>query len=107
MANLVLALGVLWWMLCGAVITLAIVALRGKRLYEKHELYAPYAERLGKPCWMYDRRAKGVRKFRVVAVSHKGAISVRRWDDESGHGAFWVPSGKVAERVRFKGGDAL
>lgn len=66
--------------------------------------YAPHAEMLGKPCWMRDRRDGRVRKFRVVAVSRKGAINVRRWDDESGRGAFWVPSGQVERSVRFEEG---
>lgn len=103
MGWLVTVLGILWWMLCGAAIALAIMVLHGKRTYERQELFAPYAVLLGKACWIIDKHTGEYERFRIVAVSHKGAINVRRWDDDSGRGAFWVPAYKVAERVRFEG----
>ena len=58
---------------------------------------------LGMPCWIRNpyRKGKRWRKYRVVAVSHKGGIAVRKWDDESGHHAFWIDKERVPERVRF------
>lgn len=57
---------------------------------------APHAELLGRACWMDGA------KYRVVAVSHKGAVAIRRWDDASGGHAFWVNAAEVARgRVRF------
>jgi hypothetical protein len=103
MAWLVTAIGILWWMLCGAAITLAVMVWHGKRTYERQELFAPYAVLLGKACWIEDKFTGRREKFRIVAVSHKGAINVRRWDNDSGKGAFWVPANKVKERVRFEG----
>lgn len=93
-----------WWMLVGAGIALGATIWHGKRAFERHEHFAPYAERLGKACWIVDRMTGEEAMYRVVAVSHKGAVNIRPWADESGKGAFWVPSDKVAERVRFEGG---
>jgi len=52
--------------------------------------YAKYAWMLGAPCWMVVNG--DFEKFRVVAVSHKGAVAIRGWDDESGKRAKWVPA---------------
>ena len=62
--------------------------------------YAPYAELLGKPCWINE--GGDYSKFRVVAVSHKGAVAIRRWDDTSGRGAKWFRAKDVRKgRIRF------
>ncbi|MBQ3301589.1 MAG: hypothetical protein IJH04_05550, partial [Eggerthellaceae bacterium] len=76
----------------------------GKRLFDKHELFAPYAERLGKACFVFNPNTCETKKYRVVAMSHKGAISIRRWDDGSGKHAFWVRKKDVAKNVRFTEG---
>lgn len=57
---------------------------------------------LGAPCWMRGgRKGKRWLKYRVVAVSHKGGVAVRRWEDESGQGAVWVDKSEVPGRVLF------
>lgn len=48
-----------------------------------------HAWKLGRKCWLrthYDRWIP----CRVVGVSHKGALNLREWDDDSGRNAFWV-----------------
>ena len=110
-------LAILFWMGIGAVIALLYVAVLLKRkgpfITEEdfqsrlRESYAPYSELLAKPCWVKcgsgdDEEWK---KHRIVAVSHKGAINVRPWDDESGRRAFWIQKHKVAKMVEFDEGD--
>ena len=101
MGTLAVMAAILWWMLCGSALTLAVMVFRGKRLYESQGMYAKYAERLGKECLVKGRDGEW-KMYRVVAVSHKGAVNVRKWDDDSAK-AFWVPANKVDENVRFKG----
>ncbi|WP_165170645.1 hypothetical protein [Adlercreutzia sp. ZJ242] len=101
-------LAALIWAGLGAVVVLAVWALR-ERKRQKHEpTCAAYAELLGKPCWMKrSRKAKRYVKYRIVAVSHKGSINIREWDDDSGKGAFWVNKDCVSGRVKFSEPNAL
>ena len=39
--------------------------------------------------------------YRVVAVSHKGALNLRHADDNSGKHAFWVSKDDVPYEIRF------
>ena len=78
---------------------LVVALLWRKDLNERTE----FGGRLGRPCWMKNRYRKGKRwlNYRVVAVSHKGGIAVRKWDDLSGHGAVWIDKTQVPTQVRF------
>ena len=84
-------LAILIWMGLGATIgigSMALLTVAG----EDEPGYAPYAWMLGKPCWA---NVNGdYYKYRVVAVSHKGAVAIRDWDDDSAK-AFWVNKQKV------------
>lgn len=93
MGELFTALAILIWVGLGAAVVLAAWMLvergRGKREVE----YAPYAELLGKKCWLdFNHEWE---PYRIVAVSHKGNINVRSWDDTSGKHAFWVTRKQV------------
>lgn len=93
-------LAIFIWVGLGAVIVLAAwMVVEHKR--EKARIdYAPFAELLGKPCWMNE--GGDYSKFRVVAVSHKGSVAVRRWDDDSGKHAKWVRRSQVEKGcIRF------
>jgi hypothetical protein len=81
-------LAVFVWMALGAAIVLAFWALSERRRAGQAPEYAPYAELLGKPCWVNEGGEYS--KFRIVAVSHKGAMAIRRWEDTSGKGAKWL-----------------
>ena len=102
MGTLAVMAAILWWMLCGSAITLAVMIRHGKRTHERHELFAPYAVLLGKACWIEDKFTGKREKFRIVAVSHKGSINVRRWDDDDAK-AFWISKHDVSKRVKFEG----
>ena len=98
--KMAVAAGILWWMLCGSAVTLGIMAWRGRKIHESASEAGenPFGAWLGKPCWIRDGGAW--RRFRVVAVSHKGAVNVRPWDDD-GARAFWVHARDVPGRVRI------
>ena len=102
MSRLFTALAIFIWVGLGAAIVLFAWMLSERRRMRDEPSYAPHAELLGKPCWIVE--GGDYSKFRVVAVSHKGAISIRRWDDGSGKHAFWVRKKDVAKRVRFTEG---
>ena len=55
---------------------------------------------LGRTCWL--RTPDGWRKHRVVAVSHKGALCIRAWENRTGTAAYWVGHERVRELVRFR-----
>ena len=120
MEQLMVALGITCWVLLGAVIAASVTfAIMSRKLVREVEfarelayvngyIQGSYARGnfgawLGMPCWMDDRRGNPI-KYRIVAVSHKGAISIRRWDDGSGKHAFWVRKKDVAKNVRFTEG---
>lgn len=85
---------------------MAAIALRHKRERTQHEPDG-YGTWLGRPCWMWGRtwskqgKVYDWVKYRVVAVSHKGGIAIRRWDDDSGRHAFWVDKDLVPQMVRW------
>lgn len=89
---------ILFWVGLGATVVLVIWLICEIRREVNLE-YSPYAEWLGKPCWL--NICGDYAKHRIVAVSHKGAISVREWDDYSGKHAFWIKKQDVPELVKF------
>lgn len=95
MNNLFTALAILIWMGLGAAIGMAATAFCIVGKDDEPSIYAPHAELLGKPCWLNE--GGDYSKFRIVAVSHKGSIAIRRWDDDSGRHAKWIPHGQIAK----------
>lgn len=68
----------------------------------------------GRPCLLGDKVWLGGREMRVVAVSHKGKVSLRDWDKAGGDGARWHAAGEVShrepdamDRLRLSVDDAL
>lgn len=103
MEDLFVWLAIFIWVALGALIVLAAWSFvewrrrkRGQFEIPRGE-YAPYAELLGKPCWLNDKK----NRHRVVAVSHKGAVCVRDEAETGGEHGFWVPAKRVPKRVRF------
>lgn len=99
MNNILTAIAILFWMGIGAAIGISAMAFLvvGKM---DDDLLCPYGKVLGMPCWV---NVNGdYVKYRVVAVSHKGAVAIRKWDDDSGKHAKWVPKNKVKQGcIRF------
>ena len=87
MSNVWTALAILFWMGVGAAVAVGAMGVLVASRDDGPD-YAPYAWMLGKPCWMVVNG--DFEKFRVVAVSHKGAVAIRRWDDDSGKHAKWI-----------------
>ena len=87
MSNLWTGLAILIWTGLGAAIGVGAMAVLTVARGDEPE-YAPYAHLLGMPCWMVEYGDWS--RFRVVAVSHKGAVAIRRWDDASGRHARWI-----------------
>jgi len=92
-------LAILMWMALGAAIALACVVLRGRRLWKRGsveggEMFGAWLDR---PCSV---RLKGewTDGWSVVAVSHKGAVAVRK---DGAKRAKWIPKEDVPERVRW------
>lgn len=52
----------------------------------------------GRPCLLGDKVWLRGREMRVVAVSHKGKVSLRDWDKAGGDGARWHAAGEVSHR---------
>lgn len=92
MSNFFTGLAILIWMGLGATIAVGAMAVVTVSRDDEPD-YAPYAWMLGKTCWMVVNG--DFEKFRVVAVSHKGAVAIRRWDDDSGKHAKWIPEKHV------------
>ena len=86
-------LAIFIWIALGAVIVLAIWMVVERKREKAQPEYAPFAELLGKPCWMNE--GGDYSKFRIVAVSHKGSVAVRRWDDDSGKHAKWIRRNQI------------
>ena len=95
--DIVRVAAVLWWMFLGAAIVLVIWALT----YRKSEKSGGFGDLLGQPCWYRFNDKLPWEKCRIVAVSHKGSISIRLWDDDSGKHAFWVNHKYIEKRVSF------
>ena len=93
-------LAIFIWVGIGACIVLAAWAVAEHRREKAAPEYNPYAALLGKPAW---RNVNGDwLKYRVVAVSHKGAVSIRKWEDDSGKHAKWFTKQQVKDGyVRF------
>ena len=86
-------LAIFIWVGLGAIIVLAIWVMVERRREKTRIEYAQFAELLGKPCWMNE--SGDYSKFRIVAVSHKGSVAVRRWDDDSGKHAKWIHRNQI------------
>lgn len=94
MNNLFTALAILIWMGLGAAIgigAMAVLVVGG----EDELLLCPYGKLLGMPCWLNE--GGDYVKYRVVAVSHKGAVAIRKWEDDSGKHAKWINKSKVRQ----------
>lgn len=100
MSNFFTALAILFWMCCGAVVGIAAMAFLVVGKDDGDLLLCPYGKLLGMPCWLNE--GGNYAKYRVVAVSHKGAVAIRKWDDDSGKHAKWIDKSKVKQGcVRF------
>lgn len=86
-------IAILFWMGIGGAIGIGAMAVLVVGRESDEPDYAPYSWMLGKTCWMVENG--DFEKFRVVAVSHKGAVAIRRWDDDSGKHAKWIPEKHV------------
>lgn len=93
-------LGILFWMLVGAIIAVTCEALRGRRIIKSADPIA-FGLWLGKTCKVRYSDGKW-RRCNVVAVSHKGAVAVRNAAEKGGKKAFWIPKEEVLERVRWE-----
>lgn len=104
MSQLIMVASIIWWMLVGAAVTLSVIAARGKRIYSDMDPLNKYRYWLGRRCEVkvLHGKDKGWHACAVVAVSHKGAVAVRKLSDESGRHAFWVSKDKVGERVIWR-----
>ena len=91
--NIFTCLAVLFWVGIGAAIGVGWSAIRVATTLEDEPVHAPHAWMLGKPCWVNEYG--DYRKYRVVAVSHKGAVAIREWDDLSGKHAKWIRKEQV------------
>lgn len=92
MSNAFTALAILFWMGCGAAIGIGAMGFLVVGKMGDEDLICPYGKLLGKPCWA---NVNGdYYKYRVVAVSHKGAVAIRDWDDDSAK-AVWINKQKV------------
>lgn len=112
MADLVWITGVVVVVALSVSVALSAKAFKTLRVCEEADRrragevpISPYAAWLGGRCWVRECHGKTIvwRKCRVVAVSHKGSVCVRDWDDESGHKAVWISKKVVSRRVRFDG----
>lgn len=63
---------------------------------------APYAELLGRDCWACVGNETKAHKCKVIAVSHKGAVCVRRASNKSGKGGKWIDKESVSDRVWWR-----
>lgn len=93
MSNLWTGLAILIWMGLGATIGIGAMAVLVVGRDSDEPDFPPYSWMLGQPCWMVVNG--DFEKFRVVAVSHKGAVAIRRWDDDSGKHVKWIPKRHV------------
>lgn len=50
----------------------------------------------GRTCWLDDKVWHDGRWRRVVAISHKGKVCIRRWERTDGRGGRWVDASEVA-----------
>ena len=93
-------LAILLWMALGALIALICVAIRGRRLWGRMtEEGAEFGAWLGRKCMARVGNEKEWHERTVVAVSHKGAVCVRRPDAKRGK---WISKEEVPERVRWE-----
>lgn len=105
MEAIMTALAIALWMALGAAIALLCVVLRGRRLWRRGsaEGAAIFGAWLDRPCSV-QLNGRWTDGWSIVAVSHKGAVAVRR---EGASRAKWIPKQDVPERVRWTDGDAL
>lgn len=61
-----------------------------------------FGKLLDKPFWIYDIYEHEWFKYRIVAVSHKGSISIRDWYNDSGKHSFWVSPSEMTDRYSFE-----
>lgn len=90
-------LAIFIWVGLGAIIVLAIWVTVERRREKARIEYAPFAELLGKPCRMNEGGEWG--KYRVVAVSHKGSVAIRR--SGASAGAEWIDKKVAKGALRF------
>lgn len=93
MSSVWTGIAILFWIGVGAAVGIGAMGVMMAGRDSDEPDYAPYSWMLGKPCWMVVNG--DFEKFRVVAVSHRGAVAIRRWDDDSGKHAKWIRKGEV------------
>jgi hypothetical protein len=67
--------------------------------------FARYSRWLGRECWALRRKSKTkyvVKHCRVIAVSWKGAVCVRDYDDDSGRNGEWIDKKRVPTSVWWR-----
>ena len=92
MSSVWTGIAILFWIGVGAAVGIGAMGVMMAGRDSDEPDYAPYSWMLGKPCWFNEYG--DYRKYRVVAVTHKGAVNIRDWDDETAK-AFWVNKEKV------------
>ena len=90
-------LAIIAWMLLGAAIAVIAQAVRGWLLRKRSEQNI-YGGWLGKACSV-ELHGEWTGGWTVVAVSHKGAVAVRK---EGAKRSKWIPKENVPDRVRWE-----
>lgn len=99
MGTLFIVLAIIIWVMLGAIVGLFVGYLIFRSVYDCEN---PYGKLLDKPFWIYNVHEHEWFKYRIVAVSHKGSISVRDWYDKSGMHAFWVSPSEMIDGYSFE-----
>ena len=90
-------LAAVFFTLLGCAVTWAFWAIRGWLLWRRREPNI-YGGWLGKAC-IVEQHGEWTCGWTVVAVSHKGAVAVRK---EGAKRSKWIPKENVPERVRWE-----
>ena len=91
---------ILCWIALGALPVLVLWFYNDLKNIENDRYF--YDTLLDKPCWLYDKKSDTWIKHRIVAISHKGALNIRDWNNTSGTGAFWIRANEVPQRISFR-----
>ena len=99
-------LGIVFWLIIGIAIGLCIFKTiefhRFKYATNKFNLVNSNLNLLDTSIYFKDKYTHKLEEFKIVAVSHKGSLNIRRADDNSGKHAFWVNHKDVPNTIFFK-----